>query len=87
MRFASILVTSIFLLSGFAAELEAQSPTSGDVAGEPAPNSSRDERAEPEKKPASSADAGSKKKEQSPYDYQSSEEISEDRSVSFPVDI
>jgi hypothetical protein len=63
-------------MSAFAQETSDPSPT-------PAPESpatSAESRPEPEREAPPARD-------DSPYDYQASEEISEDLSVSFPVDI
>ena len=51
---------------------------------EPAPKDKTPATAEPAAKPATPAPTAN---DDSPFDYRSSEEISEDLSVSFPVDI
>ena len=90
MRFFSGVVFAILVLSGLSAGLAAQSPATdnADVAappqadvGEPEDSAERPVDSKPqETTPIDDT-------EQSPYDYEASEEISEDRSVSFPVDI
>jgi hypothetical protein len=73
-RLLSLIVFAGMIASSGAASAQ-------DAEGEPtAPGSVETERAEP---PAAPAPAS----EESPFDYESSEEISEDLSVSFPVDI
>ena len=53
-------------------------------AQEPAPKDEAPAKAEPAAKPATPAPTAN---DDSPFDYRSSEKISEDLSVSFPVDI
>ena len=76
-RFAvSMALALLTTMSAFAQETSDPSPT-------PAPESpgtSAESRPEPEREAPPARD-------DSPYDYQASEEISEDLSVSFPVDI
>ena len=56
-------------------------PPEDEVATAPEPQ------AEPAPEPAAPKPEPSREGEDSPYDYQASEQISEDKSVSFPVDI
>ncbi len=76
-RFAvSMALALLTTMSAFAQETSDPSPT-------PAPEgpaTSAESRPEPEREAPPARD-------DSPYDYQASEEISEDLSVSFPVDI
>ena len=60
--------------------------TSPATAGATESNTTQSQAATPDKPAAKSPDAGSGK-QSSPFDYRSSEEISEDVPVSFPVDI
>lgn len=69
-------------------------PAAGDTAGgssAPVPDSSTEQAAPTEQAPAAgestSKSSSSAKGSGSPFDYRSSEEISEDVPVSFPVDI
>jgi hypothetical protein len=71
-----------------AAPLLAQTQAEGkDAAATPADTATADAPAAKQAPPATSAPAPTSKGNSSPFDYRSSEEISEDVPVSFPVDI
>lgn len=77
------IALAILLLSTFGAQAQ-------DTTGEPAPASAvqkeQEAPAKTEEKAAAKPGAESES-EDSPFDYRASEQISEDLSVSFPVDI
>ena len=78
-RFAVILVLALApAAQGFAQETPEPSPSPATGQAGPAGESAAAPEREAPPEPA---------RDDSPYDYQASEEISEDLSVSFPVDI
>ena len=92
MHYRQLTLPILLVLTALAGQSFSQPTEPEEVAKKPAPDSPSVEAADNTPDPivttAGSAPTGSENSSQrSPYDYRSTEEISEDRSVSFPVDI